>query len=1072
MASSSTPPALLEAARNSTLTWQSDLQSLFDQAKERFPDVVWELVNGTHANDGEAEEIWGHKAIVYARAPPSFQARYFSFRPPPPTSPNPYSSSPTGTLPAQSTFSLSLGVDYGPVSRSPSPFQRATSPAPSTATGALLRLPTSINPVLFTNELEYLYTGKGFGVAFEFLFDTSESREEGDAEEARVDKLRKDLVFMWRSRLYSDVKIALTGNFSSGNHDSTTAIFSSHRFMLISRSPYFHSQLVKWGVSQKPEEPLTVTLPSPPFTPASLHFTLGFIYTGTLVFSHRTFDLDTAFHIMRSATYLSLDTLYDEVQARIVQEMMHGLFHAFLEFSEYERITASKWGVGGCRCRQCARRAPRILEFSLMDDVKNPHLERGSRRALVGLFGDGWCTPEFARLPQKIREGLLKGLAKRTTPLNIFPLLFASHDAMQKLNSVSVIESWADVVRDMAESCFDQLEWMDIMESDGSRFEDSDRVEWVMDSVRRGLAETNAATLYQTLVSSILLRPHPTETDATMLSSTSHIRVQVEQTRMDIIRWLRKRWVGVKQEGGFDNLDGWALKEISHEIEVPLEDLFSPPPAAPTPKLTASVRPGGRSTILKADDNETGSMHSVRPSIPSRNPSRPSELVRSSGASVRSTTTVKTTISKAPTLSAPTSPRPDSKFTPHFSMSSSRTSVAESARSTGPHASGPTRRIPSNTLSTGDSPRPRSLAPSVKSTQSRTSTLRKTVAGPSTLRPVSSASRPSSTLSSTSDGGSSAFATAKVGNTAKFSTTISASVFCIDSFHCEREDYRNIDTARATPTVKGKRNPSTPPDPSKLASPSIRKTSSTTSLRSTASATSTVSRKRPPPSPTVPRSSVYGSRESPAKSKAKNLAASTSITHARRSEQPSSTSTLKPSLKRKSSGDTVTGSTVADPTAKDAAEIPRGSTLDIGIPCIVSSKRARFRAYARYIGEVEGEAGPWVGVEVPVSDTWEDDKLDGQRWNDGTWGGIRYFDIGSPSDWEYGEERSSRRRRIDWTSNIGGQGTLKREGDQLSIDRVKRLRSVSPAVSDVSNSETRGLFVRPQQVLYVVDAVA
>lgn len=33
---------------------------------------------------------------------------------------------------------------------------------------------------------------------------------------------------------------------------------------------------------------------------------------------------------------------------------------------------------------------------------------------------------------------------------------------------------------------------------------------------------------------------------------------------MDVIRWLRKRWLGVKQEGGFDALDGWALKEISH----------------------------------------------------------------------------------------------------------------------------------------------------------------------------------------------------------------------------------------------------------------------------------------------------------------------------------------------------------------------------------------------------------------------------------------------------------------------------------------------------------------------------
>lgn len=101
--------------------------------------------------------------------------------------------------------------------------------------------------------------------------------------------------------------------------------------------------------------------------------------------------------------------------------------------------------------------------------------------------------------------------------------------------------------------------------------------------------------------------------------------------------------------------------------------------------------------------------------------------------------------------------------------------------------------------------------------------------------------------------------------------------------------------------------------------------------------------------------------------------------------------------------------------------------------------------------------------------------MDGRQWNDGTWGGIRYFDIGTISEWD--DDRAgaiNRRRRIDWVNSaIGSQSSgLKREGDQLSVDRVKRLRSASPAVSDISNSESRGLFVRPQQVLYVVDAVA
>ena len=157
---------------------------------------------------------------------------------------------------------------------------------------------------------------------------------------------------------------------------------------------------------------------------------------------------------------------------------------------------------------------------------------------------------------------------------------------------------------------------------------------------------------------------------------------------------------------------------------------------------------------------------------------------------------------------------------------------------------------------------------------------------------------------------------------------------------------------------------------------------------------------------------------------------------------------------------------------------PRGATLEIGIPCIISSKRKRFRAFARYIGEVEGELGPWVGVEVPVGESWVGDKLEGRQWHDGTWGGVRYFDIGAAgSEWDDGDnDRAVRRRKLDImngglsSSAVGAKG-VKREGDQLNVDRAKRLRSASPAVSDASNSESRGLFVRPQQVLYVVDAV-
>lgn len=523
-------------------------------------------------------------------------------------SPLPSSSSPTGeSYMVESAISLGL-VEQSNGALSPrtlSPY-RAASPStvtsPSMAPATLLRLTRSINPSLFSNELEYLYTGKGFGEAFEFLFD--EAREHALAngnsdnpEDLRIDKLRKDLVFMWRSRLYSDIRISLTGDFG-GSHENTTAIFSAHRFILVSRSSYFHTALLTWpsnkpAPSQGNGEPPTLSLPSPPFTPASLHFTLGFLYTGTLEFSHRSYDLTTAFAILRAALYLSLPTLHDEIQARIVQEMMHGLFHAFISFQEYDRLTDGKWGTGGCRCRVCARRAPRVLEFALADDVKNTYLERGARRALVGLFGEGWCNSEFASLSQKLRDNVLKGVGKRTTVHNAFSLLFAAEHALLKL--ASQIEPWADTVKDMilsarkgidevlaqeAEACFSGNDWMEIMENDGAGFEDRERVEWILAAVLRGVREAFAPILYQvfllhsihedyinqffqTLVSSILLRPHPTEINAPHLSATSHIHVQVEHTRLELLKWIGKRWLAIRQERAFDSLDGWSLKEIS-----------------------------------------------------------------------------------------------------------------------------------------------------------------------------------------------------------------------------------------------------------------------------------------------------------------------------------------------------------------------------------------------------------------------------------------------------------------------------------------------------------------------------
>jgi len=175
--------------------------------------------------------------------------------------------------------------------------------------------------------------------------------------------------------------------------------------------------------------------------------------------------------------------------------------------------------------------------------------------------------------------------------------------------------------------------------------------------------------------------------------------------------------------------------------------------------------------------------------------------------------------------------------------------------------------------------------------------------------------------------------------------------------------------------------------------------------------------------------------------------------------RPTHTARTESSSTVKSNG-TVKGYPMVTPPSDGT--VP-GLVLSVGIPCIITSKRTRFRAYARYLGNVVGESGPWIGVEVPLSQA---EKLQDRDWHDGTWAGVKYFDI-KKCEWDENDERS-KRRRLDTLNE-----RRKRDGDTMSLRERRsnrRLRSVSPAFSDVSTQESRGLFVRPNQVIYVLDA--
>jgi hypothetical protein len=99
----------------------------------------------------------------------------------------------------------------------------------------------------------------------------------------------------------------------------------------------------------------------------------------------------------------------------------------------------------------------------------------------------------------------------------------------------------------------------------------------------------------------------------------------------------------------------------------------------------------------------------------------------------------------------------------------------------------------------------------------------------------------------------------------------------------------------------------------------------------------------------------------------------------------------------------------------------KGVSLRIGIPCVIYvapsfstdsatstpvPPRARLKASCRYIGQVDGKKGEWIGVEINkdtlkrargdlIRDAEEPLSVNGQH--DGTWNGVRYYKISKTS---------------------------------------------------------------------------
>ncbi|MCO5590003.1 hypothetical protein L7F22_043972 [Adiantum nelumboides] len=1187
------PNSTLACQVQATNAWRRDLRSLLNHASDRFADVCWtfkpddeeENDDLTESSSGhinfaslhrsqtppssvshgsvyeETTTIWAHKALLYARASNSFQARYLQLRTP---------ADNFGAIASSSTISL-------PVVRAPSPPRSIVSkrssrsaaakrktvrgPAPpssfrasassivvaesdtedegdrpirrrqsnssvesfrigrplsrrnlqphsssSSAYGSstaeddtlsvisgtsTVRAPmnlSDISPAFFEATLEYLYTAEESVVeVFEFLFEDRVGPQDGV--EKRLDKLRQDLVFMWRSRLYSDIEIVLgqdhvknipdaqasvlSLNIDEATDEEEIASFSAHRMILASRSPYFASLLLSPYADTNNR---VVSLPSPPFTPAAMHFTLGFIYTGTLFFSNRTFDLSTAFQLWLSGSYLQIETLQSLISSLIAQDFCHG-------------FTCSP------PCKTCTKRVPRTLSFVSRPDVNDLHLHSLAQSAITGEhFGTYW-SKEVGNLDYTVRGSLVSELCAKidrrpgfiVTTLRQLAIVGARIDVERSTSWVESLRWMCEAVQGhistvMSEAFQDVVyskEWRDLVDGVGFM---NDVLETALTVFLDNVEERTAARNYEVLVGQVLLSEDKTP--------SNDVVVLVEEARNSLIQYIRKRWVNIRSVGGFNDLKRWSLKEISDEIDVPADDLLLPEAdAEKTARKTMRPVPGR--TSVQANDflenvrrmpapgsiidgeREAGPIH-LRAAVLNRNAAR----VSAASHGLRTNTLVNEPISNQIQSSPPsrtTSVTATSSPQSIVSSDERASSLSPSNRQVTP-ASTTSPSLPASRLANRSTERPQQLSSPVASSRS-TSTF--------SANPQVRGAMTKTTAPSTSRITSNNTARSSIASPSDRARKVSS------------QSVRSISSVSTTNGLEKGRNATTV----RSRVPSTASMISTNTLEGQASTLASAKKS------TRTTGSLVASRIAAMN----NKSAGTTNVSTKKMDVPVARSKILKERNLPAKEDTddiiMLDNAPAVQVQKNADEKQVfdgiGTKLSFGIPCVIApttrnGKVTRIRATVKYIGPVmdtHSSGQPMIGVEVamPLPAGIDESSFD---FHDGTYRGHEYYSIGlssstsSQDDLRHKPEREARMRRLeailakpneDISINVEEDGDMTISGEKTisnlrtsspiapSAKRRKDLSGIGKSTGEEqSSTKVRGLFIRPKEVLWVV----
>nr|CAG8533444.1 8620_t:CDS:10 [Entrophospora candida] len=542
------PPPDIDYATPPKDSLIEDLRFALEHADDLYADVAWEF---TFTLDQTI--IFAHKAILYARSSRSFQERFLKNR-----------DSNGMSIKSVRLSNLDSLIDA-------------------------IIVKTDADPILFQQELNFFYTGEEGSEEFLAAVDTTDELEQ--------DKLKEDLIYMYKSKLYTDIEIILeyppqdSLEIISEEDEELDLVrsvtFKAHKFMLAARSEYFREILS----SSNPMDPkaATIYLDTSIFSQAAFNIILEYIYTGNLEYS---LTLETCEWIWVGSYYLGIKNLCEDCIHRIATRL-----HYFT-----------------CTCSECQIAMPSVAAFAKEYDVKK--LWQGCLHVLTKGFDIMWPHKNFAELDGIVREEILLALVTNIQNSDIMSIFKGCRKIISTMNVKNITDSpWIGVVRKMTKQvkssaikvlvenfeqvCNEGHEFLDCV--DGVGYSHGFLEDIMSGVVHEGLNEQNSAKVLKSISSKLLTRP------AVINAKSIETKRILVESKQYVFEYMKRHCLNIRQNGGFKLLNSWLLEEFSHSLGVSTQELLTvanPSQTHHNLKNRISPRPS-LSTILTEDSSET-----------------------------------------------------------------------------------------------------------------------------------------------------------------------------------------------------------------------------------------------------------------------------------------------------------------------------------------------------------------------------------------------------------------------------------------------------------------------------------